>query len=87
MPGLPNMGLFKHEIERKQMLTLFVLLGLLIPTAVGNVVLIGKNVSLSFPDVEANFGECFVFLARFIQHLAIVSWFLCSHMLSVQLYQ
>ncbi|XP_042459442.1 receptor homology region, transmembrane domain- and RING domain-containing protein 1-like isoform X1 [Zingiber officinale] len=50
------MGSFKHEIERKQMLTLFLLLGLLVPTAVSNVVLIGKNVSLSFPDVEANFA-------------------------------
>ncbi|XP_074570712.1 receptor homology region, transmembrane domain- and RING domain-containing protein 1-like [Curcuma longa] len=50
------MGLFKHGTERKQMLTLFLLLALLVPEAAGNVVLIGKNVSLSFPDVEANFA-------------------------------
>lgn len=30
--------------------------------AVANVVLIGNNVTLSFDDIEANFGEFFVFL-------------------------
>ncbi|XP_042421484.1 receptor homology region, transmembrane domain- and RING domain-containing protein 1-like [Zingiber officinale] len=51
------MGLCKDETERKQMLTLFLLLALLAPEAAGNVVLIGKNVSFSFPDVEANFAS------------------------------
>lgn len=32
-------------------------LSLMVCVAVGNVVLIGQNVSLSFEDIEANFGE------------------------------
>ncbi|THU71109.1 hypothetical protein C4D60_Mb08t32080 [Musa balbisiana] len=59
------MGLLEHEFLRKYALFTFVLLGLLVGSAAGNVVLIGRNVSLSFPDVEANFarpikrsGEC-----------------------------
>lgn len=75
VPVLPTMGLFKDETEKKQMLTLFLLLALLVPEAAGNVVLIGKNVSLSFPDVEANFGEHVVFFARFIQLCFMVSLF------------
>ncbi|CAL9110227.1 unnamed protein product [Musa acuminata var. zebrina] len=59
------MGLLEHEFLRKYVLFTFLLLGLLVGSAAGNVVLIGRNVSLSFPDVEANFarpikrsGEC-----------------------------
>ncbi|URE23275.1 E3 ubiquitin-protein ligase [Musa troglodytarum] len=59
------MGLLEREFLRKYVLFTFVLLGLLVGSAAGNVVLIGRNVSLSFPDVEANFarpikrsGEC-----------------------------
>ncbi|RWV99585.1 hypothetical protein GW17_00037504 [Ensete ventricosum] len=59
------MGLLEHEFVRKYVLSTFLLLGLLVGSAAGNVVLIGRNVSLSFPDVEANFarpikrsGEC-----------------------------
>ncbi|RRT47012.1 hypothetical protein B296_00012569 [Ensete ventricosum] len=57
-----EMGLLEHEFVRKYVLSTFLLLGLLVGSAAGNVVLIGRNVSLSFPDVEANFGECVVFL-------------------------
>ncbi|URE23277.1 E3 ubiquitin-protein ligase [Musa troglodytarum] len=49
------MGLLEREFLRKYVLFTFVLLGLLVGSAAGNVVLIGRNVSLSFPDVEANF--------------------------------
>lgn len=40
-------------------LVLFVLGGFSV--AVANVVLIGNNVTLSFDDIEANFGEFFFF--------------------------
>lgn len=59
--GQSEMGLLEHEFLRKYVLFTFVLLGLLVGSAAGNVVLIGRNVSLSFPDVEANFGECVSF--------------------------
>ncbi|WOK94570.1 hypothetical protein Cni_G03274 [Canna indica] len=59
------MGLSKNELVKKSVIFTFTLLDLMIGSAAGNVVLIGKNVSLSFPDIEANFappvkrsGEC-----------------------------
>lgn len=41
-------------------LVLFVVLFNGFSMAVANVVLIGNNVTLSFDDIEANFGEFFV---------------------------
>lgn len=39
-----------------------VLLFILVETADGNVILIGRNLSRSFDDIEANFGKSFFFL-------------------------
>ncbi|XP_065025905.1 receptor homology region, transmembrane domain- and RING domain-containing protein 1-like isoform X3 [Musa acuminata AAA Group] len=51
-----GMGLSKYEAVPKTTLFAFLLLCLLVGSAGGNLVLIGRNVSLTFPDVEANFG-------------------------------
>ncbi|CAL9060586.1 unnamed protein product [Musa banksii] len=59
------MGVLKYEVVGKFALFAFLLLDLLVGSAGGDVVLIGRNVSLSFPDIEATFapsvkgsGEC-----------------------------
>ncbi|THU61648.1 hypothetical protein C4D60_Mb07t25540 [Musa balbisiana] len=59
------MGVLKFEVVGKFALFAFLLLDLLVGSAGGDVVLIGRNVSLSFPDIEATFapsvkgsGEC-----------------------------
>lgn len=36
-------------------------------TAYGNVALIGYNGTLSFPDIEANFGEFYFFILVFLR--------------------
>ncbi|CAD5174307.1 receptor homology region, transmembrane domain- and RING domain-containing protein 1-like isoform X2 [Musa acuminata AAA Group] len=51
-----GMGLSKYEPVPKTTLFAFLLLCLLVGSAGGNLVLIGRNVSLTFPDVEANFA-------------------------------
>ncbi|THU72898.1 hypothetical protein C4D60_Mb04t17070 [Musa balbisiana] len=51
-----GMGLSKYEAVPKTALFAFLLLCLLVGSAGGNLVLIGRNVSLTFPDVEANFA-------------------------------
>lgn len=55
-----EMGVLKYEVVGKFALFAFLLLDLLVGSAGGDVVLIGRNVSLSFPDIEATFGECFI---------------------------
>lgn len=47
---------------------------LMASTAFANVVLLGKNVTLSFEDIEANFGECFFFL-NFVTVYVVIYFF------------
>ena len=52
-----EMGLLNFKAIRSFVLFVWILLGSIAGLAAGNVVLIGKNVSLSFEDIEANFGK------------------------------
>ena len=52
-----EMGLLNFKAIRRFVLFVWVLLGSIAGLAVGNVVLIGKNVSLSFDDIEAKFSK------------------------------
>ncbi|RWW32832.1 hypothetical protein GW17_00002479, partial [Ensete ventricosum] len=57
-----EMGVLKYEVVGKFALFAFLLLDLLVGSVGGDVVLIGRNVSLSFPDIEANFVTTKLFL-------------------------
>lgn len=52
-----EMGSSEFVGMRMPVLRLWILMVAVIEMAAANVVLIGKNVSLSFDDVEANFGK------------------------------
>ena len=63
-----EMGLLNFKALRRFVLSVWLLLGSIARLAAGNVVLIGNNVSLSFDDIEANFGKrcdlCAVILSQ-----------------------
>ena len=53
---------------KRNMLIACSFLSLMACVALGNVVLIGNNVTLSFDDIEANFGE-FQFALNFVDKI------------------